>query len=213
MSKTFDLWEKHLYYNSHMGRFINWLRYNLMYFGRPPWDTGQSPPELLAFLRQNPPGRAADLGCGTGTNLVTLARAGWQVTGVDFAVRAVAAARQKLRLQGLSGEVRAGDVSRLETVCSPGGARYDLVLDIGCYHGLPPASRAAYCANLTEILAPGGVFLIYAHWKPDDAPGDKVGITQRDLNVLSSTLTLEQRQDSPDRWGRTTGWMRYRSNG
>lgn len=182
-----------------------------MYFGRPPWDTGQSPPELIEFIQHNPPGRAADLGCGTGTNLVTLGRAGWQVTGVDFAVRALAVARRKLRAAGLSGEVRAGDVSRLETVRGSGGEPYDLVLDIGCYHGLPPGSRAAYRANLPKILAPRGVFLIYAHWKDEDAPESKVGITSSDLNAFRTALVLEHRQDSLDRWGRSTGWMRFRA--
>lgn len=181
-----------------------------MYFSRPPWDTGQSPPELIEFIQQNPPGRAVDLGCGTGTNLVTLAKAGWTVTGVDFAVKAVAAARRKLRAGGLLGVVRAGDVAQLETVRGSQGERYDLVLDIGCYHGLPTAGRVHYCANLAKILAHRGVFLLYAHWKPGDAPDSSVGITQRDLDAFGAILALEHRQDSPDRWGRSTGWMRFR---
>jgi SAM-dependent methyltransferase len=193
-----------------MGRFANWLRYNFWYFGQPPWDTGRTPPELLEFIHQNPPGYALDIGCGTGTNLVSLAEAGWTVTGVDFAIRAVAAARQKLRKAGLAGEVRAGDAAQLEVVQRPDGAQYNLVLDIGCYHGLPAASRAAYCAHLPLILAARGVFLIYAHWKPADAPDGSVGISQRDFNMFTSALALEHRQDSLDRWGRSTGWMRFR---
>lgn len=196
-----------------MGRFANWLRYNFWYFGQPPWDTGQTPPELLAFIHQNPPGYALDLGCGTGTNLVTLAKAGWTVTGVDFAIRAVRAARQKLRARGLAGEVRAGDASQLAVVRRSDGVRYDLVLDIGCYHGLPAASRAAYRANLPEILASRGAYLIYAHWKPADVPDGKVGITLNDLDAFRSLLDLEHRQDSQDRWGRSTGWMLFRSQG
>jgi len=69
-----------------------------MYFGQPPWDTGISPPELLEFIRTHNPGRAIDLGCGTGTNVITLVNAGWDVTGVDFAPRAIKIARRKLSL-------------------------------------------------------------------------------------------------------------------
>ncbi len=183
-----------------------------MYFRRPPWDTGQSPPELLEFIRQNPPGRAVDLGCGTGTNLITLAKAGWTVTGVEFAIKAVAAARKKLHAAGISAEVRMGDVSRLETVQGSADHRYNLVLDIGCFHGLPLASREAYCANLPRILAPGGTYLIYAHWKLEDTPLRHIGITQSDLEAFQTALTLEDRQDSLDRWERRACWMRFRNH-
>ena len=47
-----------------MRRIFFELRYLL---GDVPWDTGVSPPELLDFLDRHPPGRALDLGCGTGT--------------------------------------------------------------------------------------------------------------------------------------------------
>ncbi len=37
--------------------------------GHPPWDTGVTPPEVVELVegRDRPPGRAPDLGCGTGT--------------------------------------------------------------------------------------------------------------------------------------------------
>ncbi len=56
------------------------LAFNFWYFRKPPWDSGISPPELLEFIRTHPAGKAIDLGCGTGTNVITLAKAGWQVT-------------------------------------------------------------------------------------------------------------------------------------
>jgi ubiquinone/menaquinone biosynthesis C-methylase UbiE len=78
-----------------------------------PWDTGQSPPELLAALARLSPGKALDLGCGTGTNLRTMAKAGWQVTGVDFSSQAIDRARRKLRSFGPQVHLIHGDVSRL----------------------------------------------------------------------------------------------------
>src|SRR4030066_306033 len=90
------------------------LVYQLWYYRKPPWDTGVSPPELLAHIERHPPGRALDLGCGTGTNVITLAQHGWQVTGVDFAWRAIRQAQRKAKRAGVLVDLRVGDVTRLE---------------------------------------------------------------------------------------------------
>ena len=42
-------------------------------------------------------GRALDIGCGTGTDTIYLARHGWEVTAVDMVPNALTAARQKAR--------------------------------------------------------------------------------------------------------------------
>ena len=61
--------------------------WNLSYiFGRPRWDTGITPPELVELVEsgQVPPGRALDIGCGRGTNAIYLAQRGFQVVGTDL---------------------------------------------------------------------------------------------------------------------------------
>src|SRR5205823_2650147 len=92
------------------------LAYRLMYRrGRTPWDTGITPPEVVDLIEGPdalPPGRALDLGCGTGTNVRYLADHGWDATGVDAEPRAVDAAERKLA--GVDGaRVLLGDVTRL----------------------------------------------------------------------------------------------------
>ena len=78
--------------------------------GRTPWDTGISPPELVEAVEgvgAMPPGRALDLGCGTGTNCLYMARNGWQAIGVDFAAPAITRAKRKARaMSKLPGAVR-----------------------------------------------------------------------------------------------------------
>ncbi len=184
-----------------INRLNRWLRFNLMYFSSPPWDTGISPPELLEFIRSHPPGKALDLGCGTGTNLVSLAQAGWSIVGIDFAYKAVGEARKKLRAAGLNGTVIRGDVTRVDFPGNP----FDLVLDIGCYHSLPGVSREMYRHNLTSILSPEGTFLIYLHLI--DITTNGVGVTEEDIGRLSQQFTLKSRRDSLDRFGRQAVWL------
>ena len=78
-----------------------------------PWDTQITPPEVMEFIARTPPGKALDLGCGTGTNAITLARHGWQVTGVDFASKAISAARRKAAGAGLKIDFHTADVTDL----------------------------------------------------------------------------------------------------
>ncbi|HET7009916.1 MAG TPA: methyltransferase domain-containing protein [Anaerolineales bacterium] len=130
-----------------------------------PWDTGQTPPEVLAWLEGRTPGRAIDIGCGTGTNALTLARLGWQVTAVDFSRLAVRAARRKAAAAGLTLDLRQADASRLEGIDGP----FDLALDIGCFHSLTPAGRRLYARRLPELLRPGATYILYTFLDHPDA--------------------------------------------
>jgi ubiquinone/menaquinone biosynthesis C-methylase UbiE len=179
------------------------LNFSLWYFFHPPWDSGISPPELFDFISHHPPGRALDLGCGTGTNVVTLVQHGWQVRGVDFAPRAIRLARRKLKQAGAQADVSVGDVTKLDGITGP----FDLALDLGCFHGIP--DRAAYLAQLTRVLAAGGHWLLYGMLKssPEDS---RPGIRSADLQLIeSSGLRLVSRKDGWDKRGRSSAWFLY----
>ncbi len=184
-----------------MQSLLRWLWFNWIYFRQAPWDTRTSPPELTQYLDEHPPGRALDLGCGTGTNLLTMASYGWQVTGVEYAWRAVLIARRRFRLARVRGVLIAGDVTRVKLP----GVSFDLILDMGCYHGLTSASRGAYRSNLLRWLAPGGTFLLYAHCRGED---HGVGIGEGEIEQFSTMLRLTERLDSFDSRERKAVWLR-----
>jgi cyclopropane fatty-acyl-phospholipid synthase-like methyltransferase len=145
---------------------IRRILYELGYlFGRTPWDTGITPPELSLYLDETPPGRALDLGCGTGTNIISIAKRGWQVVGVDFSNRAIRKARLKAKAAGVSVELRHGDVNRLAGFQEP----FDLVLDIGCFHSLSSTERTRYALNLGRLVRPGGTYLLYSWINPHNS--------------------------------------------
>ena len=109
-------------------------------FFKPPWETGIAPPILEALVADESitPGRAIDLGCGTGTNALFLAKHGWEVQGIDFAAPAIRTAQRKRSKApadvAARVEFRTGDVSKLEDTeppspgsSGPGGAFHDAV--------------------------------------------------------------------------------------
>ncbi len=179
------------------------LLFNLWYYRSPPWDSGISPPELLAFIGEHPPGRALDIGCGSGTNAITLARAGWQVTGVDFAWRAIRIARKKARRQGVQVDFHLGDATRLEHFDGP----FDLILDIGCLHGLSPTEQARYRRHLRRLLSPEGHFLLYAFLRQPNE--NRPGLTEADLLLLQEHLRLVQRQNGSERGQIPSAWLLF----
>jgi SAM-dependent methyltransferase len=139
------------------------LTYRWMYrTGRTPWDTGVTPPEVVDLIEGAgalPPGRALDLGCGTGTNAAYLAAHGWDATGVDAEPIAIERARAKLAGDA---DARAllGDVTNLEALgLDP---PFDLVLDIGCFHSIERGRRDAYAAGVGWMTRPGSTLFMFA---------------------------------------------------
>jgi SAM-dependent methyltransferase len=185
-------------------RILRRLAFNIWYFFSPPWDTGISPPELFQFIDNHAPGRALDIGCGTGTNVITLAKHGWQVTGVDYAIQAIRTARRKVRLAGVKANLLSGDITRLNDLSGP----FDLVLDIGCYHGLNPAERRAYLENIERFLASSGTFLTYVFYK-NDPRREGPGLSDGDLAELTNRFILVDRQDGTERDRLPSAWLNF----
>lgn len=196
---------------------VNLLRklfYSIYYLRRPPWDTGISPPELLEFIAGHAPGRALDLGCGTGTNAITLARSGWQTVGVDFVAKAVRRARRKAKAAGVQVDFYTADVTRLPgEILKPDPAsgaqprRFDLVLDIGCFHSLDAPGKQRYLDQLPRLLAPGGTFMLYGFVHPEEARA--IGVNPSDLRAIESRLDCIHRQDGIDRGRAASAWMTF----
>jgi SAM-dependent methyltransferase len=177
------------------------LRFDLAYLFRPPWDTGISPPELLAYVAAHPPGRAVDLGCGSGTNLVTLARNGWQVTGVDLSTRAMRLAKQKTKKAGVAAVLLRGDLSKPMEHLGP----FDFALDIGCFHAV--ASRRQYLDNLVAMLRRGGRWLMYGSVRTGSF---QFGLDEDDISATGSQgLKLVRRTEGFERSGRPSAWFLF----
>lgn len=175
------------------------LSFAFMYLFKPKWDTGIAVPELARAIANRAPGRALDIGCGTGTNALYLAQLGWQVCGVDFVPSALAQAKRKL---GAYPQVQLliGDVTRLPEL--PLGERFDLALDVGCFHSLTTDGQRRYVAGLRHWLKPGGLFMLYA-FQPEATRG-LWGMTREMVEACFADgfrlTNYEQGQGRPSAW-------------
>jgi SAM-dependent methyltransferase len=195
-------------------------RFTLSYLrGITPWDTGVTPPELVRVVEgagpeHLPPGRALDLGCGTGTNVLYLAAHGWDTTGIDFAAPAIARANAKHQRAGTpAGEVRLlrGDVTRLDTLGLRGP--FELVFDLGCFHSLPATARPAYIRGVTELVRPGARLLLYA-FSPTELRGRRMGLTPDELRAaFVPAWAVERVEAGDDPAARVASWYWLRRAG
>ncbi len=206
---------------------LKWY-YDLLYrFYKPPWDTGITPPEVVAMAESGSlpgsgrplpsPGiretqssaeksprvrRALDLGCGTGTNSIYLAKHGFSVVGVDFSSKAIALARAKAREKEAAVDFHVADATRLDFLSEP----FDLVLDIGCFHTLDDVGRWRYAKNLVRLTCDGSLFMLYA-FGPRPGRLRTIGITEdRVRQVFSPHFGLYHVEHGQDRGEHASAW-------
>jgi SAM-dependent methyltransferase len=125
---------------------------------RMPWEIG--PREELVTLVENariPPGRAIDLGCGTGSNAIFLAQHGFEVTGVDFSASAIEKAEAKAEAAGVEVRFVVDDLTDLRQVAGP----FDFLLDYGVLDDLRARDRERYVENVLPLTRPGSQFLLW----------------------------------------------------
>jgi len=182
-------------------------------FGFKPWDSGVPPPELIAVVEGTDrlaPGKAIDLGCGTGTNCIYLAQHGWEVIGVDFVPRAISTARRKAAAAGVSPRFIVGDVTRLTELGV--GSDYGLLLDLGCFHSIPDTGRDAYVIGATEVAHPGAAMLLFCFIRGPKSPriGPR-GVAHGEVaQRFASGWELVSEETGRPMLGGDTAWYRLR---
>lgn len=163
--------------------------------GDTPWDKGEPAPALVDFLRDHSMrGRVFVPGCGTGSDLVPVARAGAdEVTGLDIAPAAVEAARRRIR-DLPNARVLEGDLFAVPQ--GPLAGTMDWVFEHTCFCAIPPHRRPDWVEAVASVLKPGGHLLAIFFlnpWDPGEDPtqGPPFGTTVEELQgLLSPRFTL-----------------------
>ena len=176
--------------------------------GETPWDSGTPSEELLRILNA---GKLAgktvlEIGCGTGTNAVELARRGFHVTAVDIVDQAIKTARDKARAANVAVDFRVADVMQDDL-----GGPYDILFDSGVYHCLRSESLERLQAFLAKATHTGSWWLSLAgNAKEDTDPGPPV-VTEdeirSELGPLFEIVELSEFRFATNKTGfRPLGW-------
>jgi SAM-dependent methyltransferase len=116
------------------------------------WDRGAPSPQLIGWIESGAlqPCRIAVPGCGTGWEVVELARRGFEVVGIDYTAAAVERTRALLDAQGLTAEVLQADVLHYQPA-----SLFDAVYEQTCLCAIHPEHWLEYAQQLQKWLKPG----------------------------------------------------------
>ena len=161
--------------------------------GQTPWDSGRPNSELIRVVDEGGlPGRhLLELGCGTGTNAIALARRGYSVTAIDLVDVAVEKARTKAETAGVRIDFRVGDLTKMDL-----GGPYESICDVGVYHGIRNRDLAGFLAAMERATRRGTRWLTLAgnarEVHPDGPPVVTEEEVRRELGPLFQILQIRE---------------------
>lgn len=173
--------------------------------GHTGWDLGGPTPVFQRLLQSGayPPGHMMVLGAGLGHDARLFARAGFQVTAVDFAPAAVQYMRLHNDAQAPVAVVKS-DIFSLPPLLS---GQFDYVLEYTCYCAIDPQRHAEYARVVAGLLKPGGTYIALAF--PTDARdgGPPFAVSPEELIDLlqEEGLTLQHSELPADSVGPRRG--------
>jgi SAM-dependent methyltransferase len=142
--------------------------YDWMYRRGAPWESGPRP-ELVELVEAGRvrPGRAIDLGCGTGADSIFLAEHGFDVVGVDLSPVAIAKAEKAVTPQA-AGRLRlvVGDLLDLSGAGVTGP--FDLLFDGGTLDDFPPVLRPSLAGVIDGLSGPGSQLVMWCFYASDE---------------------------------------------
>ena len=135
---------------------IDWESFYAQGKRNPPFLTDSPDENLVGYFEHGhlKPGRAIDLGCGTGRNAEYLAKMGYQVDAIDLSETAIGKARKLARQSAVNIDFIVGSIFDLVLPDD----HYDLAYDAGLLHHLQPHQRPSYLLKVNAVLKPNGMF-------------------------------------------------------
>jgi len=160
------------------------------------WDLKSPTPVFQRILKEKKIINSCKLlilGSGYGYDAVEAAKAGYEVTAIDFSASAVSLAKKLAKKENVNVNFFQNDFFKCEAVNSSG---FDAVYDYVTYCAINPARREEYAKLIKSLLKCGGVFI--ALWFPveerKDGPPFGINLEETEsiftkfLKLKSSTI-------------------------
>ena len=128
--------------------------------------SGRPNHSLSTIVQDMTPGRALDVGCGEGADVIWLAERGWDATGIDISTTAVSRGREIAAQRSLTNaHFVVGDLSDV-----PIDGTFDLIT-ASFLHSPVALTRTEILRRLAASVSPGGHLLVTSHaaappWSP-----------------------------------------------
>lgn len=166
-----------------------------LYRGMSGETSGRPSAALIRFVERRKPGRALDLGCARGDDVVWLAGKGWEATGTDVSATALRHARANAERAGVADRTR---FERHDLSLSLPLGRYDLVSAM-FLHSPVAFTRADVLRRAAASVSPGGLILSVTHastapwswadadtvWPTPQEELDAIGLAMADWTPLA----------------------------
>ena len=120
------------------------------------WDLGGPTPVFERLASELPKGKICVIGCGRGYDAVTFAKAGFDVTAIDFAETAVMSTRERARNAEVELRVLRENIFELPEELY---GQYDYIMEYTCFCAISPERRFEYDRVVWQLLKTEGKLL------------------------------------------------------
>lgn len=159
--------------------------------GQTPWDSGVADHHLAEVVAafDLPRGPAIEIGCGTGTNAIELARLGFApVLATDLSPRAIDRARDKARSAQAEVAFHVHDILSAAPIPGVGANGATLVFDRGVFHSVDDPQRPQFAQRVADLLGPQGWWLSLSGNADDPTPGGPPRLTASHIAAIVEPL-------------------------
>jgi SAM-dependent methyltransferase len=190
------------------------MNYRIAYsLGFHPWEDAASDAPFAEKIsqmfdreesgREPPYGRALDIGTGSGTWGIELAKRGWHVTGIDIVEKALRRGQDRAQEAGVEMKLVQGDVTALERADVGDGFR--LILDTGTFHDFDEPQRKGMGRGVIAVASPDATVLLMV-WPKRRRPFIR-GVNRDEVEEAFPGWTITHVEPSHFRLPKPVQWL------